>query len=163
MGICTSCEAASADSAKLIMQDGRLEEFPFPVKASWVLQKDPTCFICNSDAMEFDGFLSAISADEELEPGQLYFALPLKRLRQPLQAEEMAALAVKASSALAQCYAAGKCGSRRKRFLPVRSVKQSRKVADVVGFGAVGLRKVKSVGGGRKKRIYKAQLTVIPE
>ncbi|XP_043711160.1 uncharacterized protein LOC122660052 [Telopea speciosissima] len=102
MGICSSCEATSVATAKLILQDGQLQEFPYPVKVSQVLQKNPTCFICNSDDMDFDDFVSAINEEELLQPGQLYFALPLSRLKYPLQAEEMAALAVKASLALSR-------------------------------------------------------------
>ncbi|KAI3777065.1 hypothetical protein L1987_46859 [Smallanthus sonchifolius] len=103
MGICSSCESTSVATAKLISQDGRLHEFSYPVKVSYVLQNNPSTFICNSDEMEFDDVVSAISDEEELQLGHLYFALPLSRLKQPLQPEDMAALAVKASSALAGC------------------------------------------------------------
>ncbi|EHA8590200.1 hypothetical protein COCNU_scaffold016103G000050 [Cocos nucifera] len=105
MGICSSCEetaeqVAATATVKVVLQDGKLEEFPRPVKAAHVLQKDPTCFVCNSDDMEFGGFVSAVGADEELQPGHLYFLLPLSMLRRPLHAEDMAALAVRASTAL---------------------------------------------------------------
>ncbi|CAA3014894.1 Hypothetical predicted protein [Olea europaea subsp. europaea] len=113
MGICSSCEATSVATAKLILYDGRLQEFPYPVKVSYVSQRNPTYFICNSDEMDFNDVVSAVSDDEELQPGQLYFALPLSRLKQRLRAEEMAALAVKASSALAKSGCSEKCGCRR--------------------------------------------------
>ncbi|CAI9752806.1 unnamed protein product [Fraxinus pennsylvanica] len=112
MGICSSCESSSAVTAKLIFDDGRLQEFSYPVKVSYVLQKNPTFFICNSDEMDFDVVVSAVSHDEMLQPGQLYFALPLSRLKRRLKAEEMAALAVKASSALTK--SGDKCPCRRK-------------------------------------------------
>ncbi|CAN1225015.1 hypothetical protein LINGRAPRIM_LOCUS933 [Linum grandiflorum] len=50
--------------------------------------------------MEFNDVVLAVSEEEELQPGQLYFALPLSWLKRPLQPEQMAALAVKANSAL---------------------------------------------------------------
>lgn len=113
MGICSSCESSSsAVTAKLIFDDGRLQEFSYPIKVSYVLQKNPTCFICNSDEMDFDVAVSAVNHDEMLQPGQLYFALPLSRLKRRLKAEEMAALAVKASSALTK--SGDKCRCRRK-------------------------------------------------
>ncbi|KAG5049707.1 hypothetical protein JHK85_010810 [Glycine max] len=56
--------------------------------------------------------VSAIDEDQLLQPDQLYFALPLSLLRHPLQPHEMAALAIKASSALMKT--TDKCGSRRK-------------------------------------------------
>ncbi|EXB96695.1 hypothetical protein L484_011736 [Morus notabilis] len=54
MGICSSTSATHVATAKLILQDGRLQEFAYPVKVSYVLQKNPSCFICNSDEMDFD-------------------------------------------------------------------------------------------------------------
>ncbi|KAI6695326.1 hypothetical protein NL676_023036 [Syzygium grande] len=110
MGICHSSEPASAAdaTAKLILHDGRLREFAHPVRASRLLQSccggggggDPACFICDADDVGPDGAVSAVGGDEELRFGRLYFALPLSRLERPLEAKEMAALAVKASSAM---------------------------------------------------------------
>ncbi|XVF61933.1 hypothetical protein PTKIN_Ptkin08bG0175200 [Pterospermum kingtungense] len=162
MGICSSCESTHTATAKLILQDGRLQEFPYPVKVSYVLQKYPMCFICNSDEMDFDDVVSAISEDEELQSGQLYFALPLSWLKHPLQAEEMAALAVKASSALMKTSGAEKCGCRRSKTVTPFAFSDespSRKVPSAVGVGGGN-------GGekrGRGRRKFKAMLSAIPE
>ncbi|KAK9285041.1 hypothetical protein L1049_024225 [Liquidambar formosana] len=152
MGICSSCESTSVATAKLILQDGRLEEYSYPVKVSYVLQKNPTCFICDSDELDFNDVVSAINDDEELQPGQLYFALPLSKLRRPLQAEEMAAMAVKASSALMKS-GGDKCGCHRKSVCPAvlaseKDVKSPRR-----GRGRNG--------GGRRN--FSAILSAIPE
>lgn len=151
-------------TAKLILQDGRLEEFSHPVKVSYILQKNPTCFICNSDDMDFDDVVTAINDDEVLQPGQLYFALPLSRLKYPLQAEEMAALAVKASSAFMK-HGAEKCGYRRKTVTPVvfsgEDFKSSRRVASVAGGYDGGLRRGRRSAGGRRK--FTAMLNSIQE
>ncbi|XP_052196975.1 uncharacterized protein LOC127804205 [Diospyros lotus] len=160
MGICSSCESSSVTTAKLILQDGRLQEFSYPVKASYVMQKDPSSFICNSDEMEFDVVVSAIGDDEELQPGQLYFVLPASRLRHPLQAEEMAALAVKASAALMKS-GGDKCKCSRKPFCPGKGVKAAQKVADCGG----GTRRGRNGGGGGcgRRRSFEAELSAIPE
>ncbi|KAL5858124.1 hypothetical protein ACOSQ3_005582 [Xanthoceras sorbifolium] len=101
MGNCSSCESTTdVVTAKVILQDGRLQEFACPVRVSQALEKNPNCFICNSDDLDFDSFVWAINGDEQLHPGQLYFALPMSWLEKPLRAEEMACLAVKASLAL---------------------------------------------------------------
>ncbi|KAK8674028.1 hypothetical protein V6N13_112332 [Hibiscus sabdariffa] len=144
MGICSSCDSNHAATAKLILQDGRLQEFAYPVKVSYVLQMNPTCFICNSDEMDFDDVVSAIGEDEELHPGQLYFALPLSWLKHPLQAAEMAALAVKASSALMKRNNGGeKCGCRCKTVAPFPVSEESiRRRAASAGSGKGGRRKV---------------------
>ncbi|KAF3637648.1 putative xylogalacturonan beta-1,3-xylosyltransferase-like [Capsicum annuum] len=165
MGICSSCESTSIATAKLILQDGRLQEFPYPVKASYLLQKDPSIFICNSDEMDFGNVVSAISADEELQPGQLYFALPLSNLKRRLKAEEMAALAVKASSALNNC-GTEKYGCRRKtsEFL-VEKVKGGDDNNNN-GSTAAELRRARSSSGGgsgRRGGKFTARLSSIPE
>ncbi|KAL3643823.1 hypothetical protein CASFOL_011755 [Castilleja foliolosa] len=101
MGICNSCDSTSVATAKLILADGKLLEYSYPVSVSYVLQKNiPACFICNADELDFDDVVSALGGDDVLYPGHLYFALPLSRMGRRLRAEEMAALAVRASSAL---------------------------------------------------------------
>ncbi|POO02633.1 HTH-type transcriptional regulator [Trema orientale] len=165
MGICSSASSTHVATAKLILQDGRLQEFSYPVKVSYVLQRNPSCFICNSDEMDFDDVVSAVNDDEELQPGQLYFALPLDRLRHRLQPEEMAALAVKASSALMKS-GGEKCGCRRDSVSPIvfsgDAVKSSRRVDGRDGGAAAGggSRRVRRSGGRRK---FTAMLSSIPE
>ncbi|KAG6595072.1 hypothetical protein SDJN03_11625, partial [Cucurbita argyrosperma subsp. sororia] len=154
MGICSSSESTAVATAKLILNDGSLQEFSYPVKVSYVLQKNPSCFICNSDEMDFDDALSAINDEEELQLGQLYFALPLSRLKQPLQAEEMAALAVKANSALMKCGAGDKCSHRRRSVSPLVFTVEELKTRKRLSAGRSG-------AGGRKK--FAANLSVIPE
>lgn len=155
MGICSSSESTHVATAKLVLQDGRLQEYSYPVKVSYVLHRYPTYFICNSDEMEFDDVLSAISDDEELQPGQLYFALPLSRLKHPLQAEEMAALAVKASNALMK--SGDKCARRKKSVCPITFTGEGspRKMAAAGGIG-----RLRRGGQGRK---FSAMLSAIPE
>ncbi|KAL6572882.1 hypothetical protein OROHE_002358 [Orobanche hederae] len=163
MGICSSCESTSVATAKLILDDGRLQEYPYPVKVSYVLQKNPAYFICNSDEMDFGDVVSAVSDDEELQPGQIYFALPLNQLKHRLQAEEMAALAVKASSALTKS-GAEKCGCRRNIlvFPADNSVGQSRKAEGGDNAGENGSGRRRSGGAGRRGKA-KARLSSIPE
>ncbi|XP_041000674.1 uncharacterized protein LOC121246563 [Juglans microcarpa x Juglans regia] len=119
MGICSSSSSTDVATAKLVFQDGRLQEFSYPVKVAYLLQKNPTCFICNADEMDFDDVLLAVNDDEELQVGQLYFALPLSKLKHPLQPEEMAALAVKASSALMKGSGGDRFGCGRKPISPL--------------------------------------------
>ncbi|KAE8709540.1 STS14 protein-like [Hibiscus syriacus] len=161
MGICSSCNSTHEATAKLILLDGSLQEFPYAVKVSYVLQRNPMCFICNSDEMDFDDVASAIGEDEELQPGQLYFALPLSWLKHPLQAQEMAALAVKASSALIKAGGGKRSGSRHKTIIPFDFPDESprRKVSSTVGGSGAEKR-----GRGRRgRRKFKAMLSAIPE
>lgn len=113
--------------------------------------------------MEFDDVISAIDEDQVLQPGNLYFALPLSRLRHPLQPHEMAALAVKASSALMKT--ADKCGSRRKQILFSNEYDANPKrvsPALAVGGGTLhGRRSIAAAGAGKGR--FAALLSSIPE
>ncbi|KAH6761783.1 HTH-type transcriptional regulator [Perilla frutescens var. hirtella] len=146
MGTCSSIESTSVATAKLILEDGRLQEYPYPVTVSYVLQKiNPASFICNSDEMGFDDVVSAVRNEEELQLGQLYFALPLSRLKRRLQAADMAALAVKASSAL---------GMRGSGNVVVFSGKNALNTpGNVAG----------NVGSRRRRGKFAARLSAIPE
>ncbi|KAL6844750.1 hypothetical protein ACP4OV_025409 [Aristida adscensionis] len=140
MGACVSLSlslsrspAAAAPTAKVVAPDGSMAQFAAPVTAREAMtmlasggrrQRDEASsaaaawFMCSSDELRFDAPARALAADEPLRPGQLYFALPAPMLRRPLSGEEMAALAVKASTALAieagLAGAAGVSSPRRK-------------------------------------------------
>ncbi|KAJ4716439.1 HTH-type transcriptional regulator [Melia azedarach] len=117
MGICSSCESTNVATVKVILHDGRLQEFAYPIRVSQVLEKNPRSFVCNMDEMDFDIFISAINAEEELQQGRLYFALPMSWLKSPLSGEKMVSLAAKASMALktmSSTGGSGRCGCGKK-------------------------------------------------
>ncbi|KAF7828794.1 HTH-type transcriptional regulator [Senna tora] len=159
MGNCSTCSSTQVATAKLVLHDGRLQEYSYPVKASYVLQKYPMCFICNSDEMDFDDVVAAIDDDEELQPGQLYFALPLTRLNHRLQPQEMAALAVKASSALMKTSDREKCGCSRNQNI-VFSAEHKKMSYKKVSPGAGGGGRTRRPKSGEK---FTAILSAIPE
>ncbi|KAK7263049.1 hypothetical protein RJT34_30633 [Clitoria ternatea] len=170
MGNCCSGSFQTTDvaTAKVVVHDGRMQEFSYPVKVSYLLQLYPACFICDSDEMRFDDVISAVHENEELQLGQLYFALPLNRLKRPLLPEEMAALAVTANSAFKTiAVAGGKCGFGRKQILFAPgdgNAKPSRRVVPDVGCGddSVGYRSRRGRGRGSGGK-FKAMLSSIPE
>ncbi|WOL19574.1 hypothetical protein Cni_G28376 [Canna indica] len=103
MGATGSRQAAAAAqwTAKVFLPDGEFREFFPPVTAAGVLGSDAArFFLCDADEMDFDGFVSAMGAGEGLLPGQIYFVLPRSMLKRALRAEDLAALAMKASAAL---------------------------------------------------------------
>ncbi|KAM3192602.1 hypothetical protein ACQJBY_069674 [Aegilops geniculata] len=95
-------------SARVIAADGSLTDFATasssPVSVSDVLAADnagDSFFLCSSDALYFDEDVPALGGGELLRPGQIYFVLPVAMLGRPLSSAEMAAMAVRASEALA--------------------------------------------------------------
>ncbi|XP_051117650.1 uncharacterized protein LOC127242231 [Andrographis paniculata] len=153
MDVCKSGESTFPITAKLILDDGTLQEFHCPVNVSYVLHNINSvagCFVCNSDDLDFDGVVSAMNDGEELQSGQLYFALPLSRLRRRLQPEDMAALAVKASSALGDCI--GSCRNALE-FSGENGAKAT----------AGGSRRRRRCGGAPRRGKFAERLTAIPE
>ncbi|KAJ6310612.1 hypothetical protein OIU76_015355 [Salix suchowensis] len=106
---CRSCESTAVAAANLIYEDGKLEEFSYSIRVSQILQRNPTCFVCKAEDMDFDEYVSAINQNEHLQLGHLYFVLPSSWLNNPLSSEQMAALAVKASLALKMGTGGGDC------------------------------------------------------
>ncbi|XP_047051753.1 uncharacterized protein LOC124657212 [Lolium rigidum] len=112
MGACISRSPASGSSgqrpatAKVVGLDGSMAQYTAPVTAREALGNDErnrneSVFLCSSDELRFDAPPRALADEEELQPGWLYFVLPVSMLRLALSGHEMAALALRASSALA--------------------------------------------------------------
>ncbi|KAM0856403.1 hypothetical protein ACQ4PT_049205 [Festuca glaucescens] len=116
MGSCVSRSLASASTAgssgrraataKVVGLDGSMTQYAVPVMAREALGNDErnqnkSVFMCSSDEFRFDAPPRALADEEELQPGCLYFVLPVSTLRLALPGHEMASLAVRASSALA--------------------------------------------------------------
>ncbi|KAF5174953.1 Hth-type transcriptional regulator [Thalictrum thalictroides] len=129
MGSCFSSfsEPSSALlTAKVITLNGTLQEYLVTITASQVLESESSkgCFVCNSDKLYYDEFIQALDPSEELQVGQIYFILPYNRLQYRLSAQDMAALAVKASSAIAKSSKKGSRRSKDIRISPVSDVNQ---------------------------------------
>ena len=106
-------------ACRVIAADGSLKELPAPcplAAVSDVLGLDgqtpvASSFVCNADALYFNEHPPALAPGDLLRPGQVYFLLPADLLGRPLSAADMAALAVRASAALAS---SGKPQQRRR-------------------------------------------------
>ncbi|KAF7073225.1 hypothetical protein CFC21_078257 [Triticum aestivum] len=98
-----SWRAVGSKTAKVIRLDGSMAQYAALVTAREALvgAARASSFLCSSDELRLDAPARALAADELLQPGWLYFVLPLSMLRRPLSGQEMTALAVRASSALA--------------------------------------------------------------
>ncbi|RCV12293.1 hypothetical protein SETIT_2G257300v2 [Setaria italica] len=107
-----STQRAPVATAKVVNLDGSMAQFAGPVTAREAMlalgdgggrqrAPSPPRFLCGSDELGFDAPARALAADEALQPGQLYFVLPAPMLRRPLSGNDMAALAVRAATALA--------------------------------------------------------------
>ncbi|GMJ06979.1 hypothetical protein HRI_004367100 [Hibiscus trionum] len=109
MGICLSSRYSMMKSenlsrppptTKIIHPDGKLQEFRQPIRASLILSRNPNCFLSNSELMYVDSRLPHVPEDEQLQPDQIYFLLPLSKSQATLSLQELCLLAIKASEPL---------------------------------------------------------------
>ncbi|XP_076889969.1 uncharacterized protein LOC143540892 [Bidens hawaiensis] len=82
--------------------DGRMQELRPPITANTVLadhQRD-ACFLSSAETMFIDCHVPQVPGDEHLQPGQIYFIMPVSMLYRPISLQEMCLLAIKASIAI---------------------------------------------------------------
>jgi hypothetical protein len=144
MGTCFSAtciesgaSAPSSPTARVVSISGALKHHNVPISVLKVLEteisgsssKSEKYFICNSDQLYYDDYIPALNQNDELQENQIYFVLPISKLKNKLSASDMAALAVKASVALQN--ASKKDSNRRKkaRISPVLLVNQPNTVS----------------------------------
>ncbi|RZC67054.1 hypothetical protein C5167_010749 [Papaver somniferum] len=119
--------------------------------------------------MDFGNYVSALHGDEELQLGHLYFVLPLSRLKQPIQAEDLAALAVMASSALMKSSSTSNKKDSAPLVFSVTNQMKNMRVANsnTVGNGGGGGRGAvvgnKHKRGSSRGRDFTSNLNVITE
>jgi hypothetical protein len=119
-----SQQAHQPAPVRVIAADGSLKELPASprVSVSDVLGGEAASFfVCNSDELYFNELPPALAAGELLLPAQIYFLLPATVLGRPLSSADMAALAVRASTALAAKRPQRRGGKIKKvRVVPVQ-------------------------------------------
>ncbi|KAL6629005.1 hypothetical protein ACP70R_028770 [Stipagrostis hirtigluma subsp. patula] len=125
-------QPASPPPVRIIAADGSLKELPASsrVAVSDVLGlggdlASSSSFVCNSNALYFNEHPPPLSPGELLRPGQIYFVLPATMLGRPLSSADMAALAVRATAAIASTSEPprrrrGHGGKKKVRVSPVR-------------------------------------------
>uniref|UniRef100_A0ACD6A876 Uncharacterized protein n=1 Tax=Avena sativa TaxID=4498 RepID=A0ACD6A876_AVESA len=175
MGLCVSCDASAdgAATARVVLPSGELREYSHPATAARALEEvshgEKGWFLCDADTIGFKGSVSAVAGGEELRPGQIYFVLPAEMLRRSLTLEEVAALAVKASSALVKAATTPSAGGRRRRVTPLMFEPSEEDYSDdsvMTTFAAkpaVVKKRVVAYRAGRSPPRFSPDLIAIPE
>ncbi|GER36638.1 hypothetical protein STAS_12991 [Striga asiatica] len=124
MGCCFSSSDYSGrlkPTGNVVSLAGELRQYPLPVTASQVLEFEAlspdSFFVCSSDRLFFDDYVPCLDLEDELEPAEIYFVLPLSKLQHRLAAADVAELAVKASAAINAADPRGR--SKKSRISPV--------------------------------------------
>ncbi|MQM17200.1 hypothetical protein Taro_050169 [Colocasia esculenta] len=99
-------------TTKVIFPGGEIRQFDGPVNAAELMLEAPNHFLVNARSMQVGRRFSPLSAEEELEAGDVYVLLPMKRVNSAATAGDMGALWMAASSA------ARRASGGRARILP---------------------------------------------
>ncbi|WCJ33236.1 hypothetical protein M5689_014610 [Euphorbia peplus] len=125
MGNYISCTLATplinnSKAARVILPGGEVRQFRQPVKAAELMLECPSYFLVNSQSLHIGRRFSALTADEELEFGNVYLMFPMKRVNSIVSAADMASLFLAANSAAKRISG----GNSKVRVLPESGVEQ---------------------------------------
>ncbi|GJN18047.1 hypothetical protein PR202_gb05165 [Eleusine coracana subsp. coracana] len=128
MGNFASCTLARATAvrgigASVVLPDGRVRQVALPAKAAELMLEAPGHFLADARALRPGRRIDALAADEDLQRGVIYAALPMKRLGAAAAPADVARLA-------AAVVASGE--KARKRQRSASSAAATAKVAAVV-------------------------------
>ncbi|XP_041015038.1 uncharacterized protein LOC121257855 [Juglans microcarpa x Juglans regia] len=104
MGNYISCTLATPliknnKAARVIFPSGEVRQCREPVKAAELMFECPNFFLVNSQSLHIGRRFSALSADEELELGNVYVTFPMRRVNSIVTAADMAIVFMAANSA----------------------------------------------------------------
>lgn len=104
MGNFTSCTRLShpmknSKAARVIFPGGEIRQFRDPVKAAELMLDCPTFFLVNSRSLTIGRRFSPLTADEDLEFGNLYVMFPMQRVNSVTMAADVAVFLMAAKSA----------------------------------------------------------------
>lgn len=121
MGNYVSCTLAtplikSNKAARVVFPGGEVRQFREPIKAAELMFECPNFFLVNSQSLHIGRRFSALSADEEIEFGNVYIMFPMKRVNSVVVAADMAMLFLVANSAAKRISSSG--GISKIRVLP---------------------------------------------
>ncbi|WOH07655.1 hypothetical protein DCAR_0727088 [Daucus carota subsp. sativus] len=89
----------SPKAARVIFPSGEIRQFREPLKAAELMLECPSFFVVNSKSLNVGKRFSPLSADEDLEFGNIYILFSMKRVNSMVTGGDMAVVFMAASSA----------------------------------------------------------------
>jgi hypothetical protein len=86
-------------AARVIFPGGEIRHLREPVKAAELMLESPNFFLVNSKSLNIGRRFAALSADEDVEFGNVYIMFPMRRVNSIVTPADMAAFFMSASSA----------------------------------------------------------------
>ncbi|KAD2393543.1 hypothetical protein E3N88_40520 [Mikania micrantha] len=87
------------NAARVIFPTGEIRHFQDSVKAAEIMLDCPTFFLVNSKSLNINRRFSPLSADEDLEPGNVYVLFPMRRSNSIVTPGDMAVFWLSANNA----------------------------------------------------------------
>ncbi|CAI9785423.1 unnamed protein product [Fraxinus pennsylvanica] len=89
----------SAKAARVMLPGGEIRQFREPVKAAELMLESPNFFLVNSKSLTMGRRFSPLSADEDLEFGNLYLMFPMKKVNSVVTAADISVFLMAANTA----------------------------------------------------------------
>lgn len=86
-------------AARVILPGGEVRQFREPVKAAEIMLECPNYFLVNANGLNIGRRFSALTADEDLEFGNLYLMFPMRRVNSIVMTTDMAVVLLAANTA----------------------------------------------------------------
>ncbi|XXG65558.1 hypothetical protein AAC387_Pa05g3228 [Persea americana] len=104
MGNYISCTLSThtgkhSNGAKVIFPDGEIRQFDQLINAAELMLETPNHFLVNSLSLQIGRRFSPLSADEDLEMGNVYVMFPMRRVNSAIVPADMGRLLMTANSA----------------------------------------------------------------
>ncbi|KAK1374626.1 hypothetical protein POM88_030819 [Heracleum sosnowskyi] len=90
--LCSSLISPAAKASKVIFPGGEVHQFRRPVKVAELMLESPNSFLVNTKSLNTGKRFTPLSADEDLEFGNVYIMFPMRRLKSVATADDMARL-----------------------------------------------------------------------
>ncbi|WOH15536.1 hypothetical protein DCAR_0935078 [Daucus carota subsp. sativus] len=85
---CSTRISAASKASKVIFPGGEVRQFRHPVKAAELMLESPNSFLANTKSLNVGRRFAALSADEDLEFGNIYIIFPMKRLKSVVTSDD---------------------------------------------------------------------------
>lgn len=94
MGSCLSCRSPNTtfNTIRLVHLNGYVEDFVHPVSVGEIIGEPPYQFLCTASQL-VSAATKPLNPDVQLQPGNIYFVLPLSTLQDDVSPLDMASLA----------------------------------------------------------------------
>lgn len=83
-------------SIKVVFPSGEISKFEEAIKAAELMVEMPSFFVVNTRSLQIGRRFCALHADEELEYGNVYVMIPMKKLNSAVTASDMGSLLITA-------------------------------------------------------------------